>query len=426
MPVTADQGYHLRVLVTATNATGSGVSESSATNAVAGPVPAETAAPTVTGTARVGLTLTAHPGTWSPAATSYAYQWQRSTDGGVSWNSITNATASTYVTTSADAGAKVRVVVTAANANGSGTAANSAAFGPLSGTPFATTVPAATGTLAVGHALTATEGSWSPAGISYAYQWQRSLNKGVTWSSIVGATASTYTMVTADGNARIRVLVSATNGSGSATSVSAATAAIAPGIPADTIKPVITGSASRGSTLTAGLGTWNNVPTGVSYQWERSGNGSNWTAISGATARTYTLGSADVGSVIEVLITASNAAGSATVASTTTASVKAMPPVATTAPKLSGSTTVGGKLAATLGGWTGVGNTYAYQWQVSNGSSWANLAGATGSTLTLVSADAGHSIRVLVTATNADGSSSSASGATLAVAAAKAAAVKRS
>lgn len=39
--------------------------------------PANTVAPVVSGTTQEGQTLTVTPGTWSPAATSYTYQWQR-------------------------------------------------------------------------------------------------------------------------------------------------------------------------------------------------------------------------------------------------------------------------------------------------------------------------------------------------------------
>jgi hypothetical protein len=416
VPVIGNQGYHLRVLVTATDATGPGASQAASTTAVLGPVPIETALPTVSGTARVGQTLTAKAGTWSNSPTSYAYQWQTSANNGATWTAIAGATAATYVTTTNDAGAKDRVVVTAANANGAGTAADSAAFGPISGTPFVTAVPAVTGTLIVGHVLSATTGTWNPAGSSYAYQWQRSTNNGSTWIAISGATSSTYTLATLDGNARVRVLVTATNGAGSAASASAETAAIVPGAPANTVKPAVTGSATRGSTLTAGTGTWTNAPTGYTYQWERSGNaGSSWTAISGATAKTYVLQSADDNSVIEVLVTATNVAGSTIASSTVTASVKPAPPVATAAPKISGSATVGAKLTATAGTWSGVGNTYAYQWQIGSGSSWSSLSGATASTLTLVSADAGQAVRVLVTATNPDGSVSDASAASATV-----------
>ncbi|MEE1805159.1 hypothetical protein, partial [Streptomyces sp. BE133] len=40
-----------------------------------GSAPKATTQPTISGTAKVGRTLTAAHGTWTPAPTSYAYQW---------------------------------------------------------------------------------------------------------------------------------------------------------------------------------------------------------------------------------------------------------------------------------------------------------------------------------------------------------------
>ena len=71
-------------------------------------------------------------------------------------------------------------------------------------------------------------------------------------------------------------------------------------------------------------------------------------------------------------------------------------------------------LIATLGSWNGSGNAYAYQWQRSGdgGNTWTDVAGATGPTYTLGQADEGMNLRVLVTATNPDGTASAASPAT--------------
>ncbi|MEY2849462.1 MAG: hypothetical protein RI885_2129 [Actinomycetota bacterium] len=68
---------------------------------------ANVALPTITGSARVGQTLTATPGTWSVDAPSFTYQWER--DGVV----IEGATAATYTAVGDDVGAAVTVVVTA-------------------------------------------------------------------------------------------------------------------------------------------------------------------------------------------------------------------------------------------------------------------------------------------------------------------------
>jgi len=75
--------------------------------------PANTGAPGVSGTAKVGQTLSASRGSWSGTAPiDYSYQWQRC--GGACVN-IAGATASTYKVAAADGSAKLRVVVSAGN-----------------------------------------------------------------------------------------------------------------------------------------------------------------------------------------------------------------------------------------------------------------------------------------------------------------------
>ncbi|KQR91674.1 MAG: S8 family serine peptidase [Microbacterium ginsengisoli] len=80
--------------------------------------PVATAPPTVTGTPKVGSTLTATGGTWNPADVTLAYQWLR--DG----SPIDGATGTTYKVTKADAGTtlSVRVTATAASSPNAGTA----------------------------------------------------------------------------------------------------------------------------------------------------------------------------------------------------------------------------------------------------------------------------------------------------------------
>ena len=83
------------------------------------PAPVNTVAPSVSGTAGVGQTLTCQPGTWTQTP-SYAYQWSR--DG----IAIAGATAPTYAATSADGGHALSCAVTASDAAGSATAASAA------------------------------------------------------------------------------------------------------------------------------------------------------------------------------------------------------------------------------------------------------------------------------------------------------------
>ena len=81
--------------------------------------PANTAPPTIAGTAREGATLTADPGTWTGTQPiTYAYEWQRCTATGAGCAAISGATTKTYVLTTADAGATLRVKVTATDSTG--------------------------------------------------------------------------------------------------------------------------------------------------------------------------------------------------------------------------------------------------------------------------------------------------------------------
>jgi hypothetical protein len=92
------------------------------THVVEGLTPVSVAAPSVTGTAQQGQTLTATSGTWSNSDVAVTYQWQRCDATGAACADVAGATASTYAVGSADAGATLRVVVTAKNRFGAPTA----------------------------------------------------------------------------------------------------------------------------------------------------------------------------------------------------------------------------------------------------------------------------------------------------------------
>ncbi|WP_134767498.1 Ig-like domain repeat protein [Nocardioides sp. 1609] len=103
----ADLGHDLTVVETARR-TGyaDGTASSTPVPVLAPPTLVATAPPVVTGTPRVGQTLTAGPGTW-PGSPRFAHQWFR---GGTA---IAGATRSTYTLTATDAARSVHVVVTA-------------------------------------------------------------------------------------------------------------------------------------------------------------------------------------------------------------------------------------------------------------------------------------------------------------------------
>jgi hypothetical protein len=106
---------------------------------------------------------------------------------------------------------------------------------------------------------------------------------------------------------------------------------------------------------------------------------------------------------------------------------RAAAPANTTPPAISGSATVGQTLTASDGTWSNSPTGFAYQWLRCNGggNKCTPIGGATQKTYTATAADAGHALRVRVTATNADGSASADSAATAAVASATASAAPK-
>lgn len=88
--------------------------------------------------------------------------------------------------------------------------------------------------------------------------------------------------------------------------------------PINTVAPVVTGTATVGQTLSCTTGTWDAAPAAITYtyQWQR-----NTSNIGGATGSTYVLKGADIGNTVRCVVTATNAAGSASANSNSTGTV---------------------------------------------------------------------------------------------------------
>lgn len=118
-----DVGHTIRLTVRASNDAGTTAATSAATDVVTkapAKPPSSSQAPAISGTPRVGQTLTADPGNWiGQNPISYAYQWQRCDEKGGSCASIIGATQKTYTLKNVDAGDTLRVSVTATDKNGS-------------------------------------------------------------------------------------------------------------------------------------------------------------------------------------------------------------------------------------------------------------------------------------------------------------------
>jgi hypothetical protein len=190
--------------------------------------PKNLTAPSIAGTAAVGLTLTASPGTWANAPTSYRYQWGRC-DAQNSCNNIQGATSSRYIPSQADASSTLRVWVTAINANGARNAV-SAATDPVIAAPTAAALPTITGNAVAGELLTASTGTWTGAPTSYSFGWQLCDAQAANCTA-AGGTLQDYRLGPTDVGHRLVAVVTATNAAGSTTVASQPTAVVEPGSP---------------------------------------------------------------------------------------------------------------------------------------------------------------------------------------------------
>ena len=135
----ADIGRRLIATVVATNTGGDSFEEPSNPTdpVVAGPPPppALQLAPTISGNALQGQTLTAAPGVWSNSPTGYQYQWERCTSAGAGCANIAGASTSAYRLTAADVGRRLVVAVVAVNAGGHSAPAVSSPTSIVAGPP---------------------------------------------------------------------------------------------------------------------------------------------------------------------------------------------------------------------------------------------------------------------------------------------------
>ena len=411
----ADVAGTVRVIVTASNVAGDDTSTSPTTETVAPAPPASTTPPAVTGSPVDGQTLTADSGSWTGTGPiAFSYQWQRCSP---TCADIPDATEETYTLGTDDLGSTVRVVVT--GDNGEQTEVPSTAVGPIAPlAPTSTSVPTVSGTVADGQTLTAGDGAWDGSlPLTFTYQWLRCDGAGAGCVTIPGATGSTYDLVPADVGHAIRVEVGAANAAGDDSAVSAPTVPARPAPPVSTTQPPApTGTGVDGGTLTAAPGAWTgDGPIIYDYQWQRcDADGSDCADIAAATGATYSPRPADVGHAIVVEVTATNAGGSSTESSAPTAApIAAAPPVNSVPPSITGDPADGVRLTAGPGTWTGTpAIDFDYQWQrcAADGTACEDITGATRTTYTPGPGDIGHTITVVVTATNAGGEVTSAAG----------------
>ncbi|MDR2453066.1 MAG: FG-GAP-like repeat-containing protein [Bifidobacteriaceae bacterium] len=233
------------------------------------------------GSAAVDRDMTATATGVTPADAALAYQWLRNGD------PISGATAATYRFTAADVGQRVSVRITGAKA---GHAAGSYTSGYFTGqlgyfSPASVQLCAAP---AVGAACAATSSS-TPAATSTTYVWKAAgapVGSGASYTPAAADLGKALTVTATFQRASHTDLVLASNG----------LTVLAGRLTAGT--PAVSGTAKVGSALTAAPGTWAPAGVALAYQWLRDG-----AAITGATAKTYTLVAADQGKKMSVRVT---------------------------------------------------------------------------------------------------------------------------
>ena len=425
---TADRTGTVYVFVQHTDSTGTGTYTLtvSVTNYPA------TGAPTITGSAQVGETLTADTSGIMDAdglgTPGYTYQWIRVNG---TEADISGATSSTYTLVDADEGKTIKVKVSFSDDNSNAETLTSTATATVAAADdcaddTTTSCSVSPGTPVTGDIESLADRDYFSlsvtSGVAYridaegqvgfkgtltdpAIELRDSANVQLAANNDGGDGPNARLTWTADTTTTVYVVIVGYNDADTGTYTLTVSVTNYPATGA----PTITGSAQVGETLTAatsgimdadGLGT-----PGYTYQWIRL-DGAAESDISGATSSTYTLVDADEGKTIKVKVSFTDDDSNAeTLTSAATVTVTAAANnLATGAPTISGTAQVGQTLTAATSGIMDsdglTSPTYAYQWVRLDGAAESDISGATSSTYTLVAADAGKTIKVKVSFTD--------------------------
>ena len=408
--VEADHDKRVRVTVSFADAKGNAEELS----ALSDEVSASATGLTLGGEALVGETLTAETdgiedldGLSSP---SFTFRWAREdADGTSDPEVIAGATSSTYELVEADHGKRVRVTVSFADDDG-----NAEELSVLSDEVFASATGLTLGGEAlVGETLTAeTDGIKDLDGLSspsFTFRWTREDADGTSDpEAIAGATSSTYELVEADHDKRVRVTLSFADDDGNAEELSV----LSDEVSASATGLTLGGEALVGETLTAetdGIKDLDGLSSpSFIFRWTRedADGTSDPEVIAGATSSTYELVEADHGKRVRVTLSFADDDGNAEELSVLSDEVSA----SATGLTLGGEALVGETLTAEtdgikdLDGLSSPSFTFRWTREDADGTSDPEvIAGATSSTYELVEADHGKRVRVTVSFADDDG-----------------------
>jgi hypothetical protein len=122
--------------------------------------------PRISGTAKVGKTLTAYRGTWSPTPSTVRYVWKAGS------TTIKSSTSNRLVIPASARGKHITVSVVGARSGYTTKTVTSARTAAVMAGTFVAPRPYIKGTVEYGHTVTAVRGTWSPSPSSVTYVWK--------------------------------------------------------------------------------------------------------------------------------------------------------------------------------------------------------------------------------------------------------------
>ena len=322
--------------------------------------------------------------TFTVAATgALTYQWQKSTDGGITWPPVAGATGTSYtiVNVQLSDAAQYRCATT-----GQCNVTNTNAATLTVNTPPAISVQPQDATICVGGSNTFCV---TATGSNLTYQWQSAPTCASPFTNIVAATSNCYTVASAVSTTAYKCIVNgtctpaATSNCALMTVVSAVVITQQPG-------NATVCEGSNTSFTVAGAGS------GLTYQWQVSTDGgvtynnvNNGGVYGGATSATLTITGAtfSLNNYRYRCQLSNGICPTPGISNGAILTVNTLPAI--TAQASNATICVGGSNTFTIAA-TGTGITY--QWQVSTdgGNTWGNIAGATAASYTLSGAVIGQ------------------------------------
>ncbi|MFI2490384.1 S8 family serine peptidase [Promicromonospora kroppenstedtii] len=243
----------------------------------------ERSTPTISGTVRVGSTLRAHAGSWTPG-TTFTYQWLANSE------EIEGATGSTFTPTVEQYGAQLTVQLNGFRRGYLPTIATSEGSSRVALGVISQAAPVIVGEATPGATLTVSRPPSVASPVADSYRWR------LDGQPIRGATKSTLTVRSAWKGHLLTVGVTVHQSGYTSRSVPTPSVRVG-GKYTKSPNPVISGTTRVGSTLTATRGTWSPTPSSFSFQWYADGR-----PISDATTSKYTLKGSDYQKKITVTV----------------------------------------------------------------------------------------------------------------------------